>query len=238
MLTKVSYSNYQFGTEQIIKFSIGNKYDIIQDNLEGLLLISYNHKVYLYNYFTSKFINYNRIPLIINGLTIWKQIDSFDQNNPKICSKIRNQAINYLKFNKSNNILGIGGEFYVYFKLLDYSKYIGISNHKSIISDSEYNFSLDRFKKVSNSLVDYDKEKTFPTFDSDEYDIIINVVNIHENIIKYISKLNCKKIIIITCKPFDKKIKMLSKYLTLKKITHFVNINSLVSIGVFIKKIK
>ena len=188
MLTKVSYSNYQFGTEQIIKFSIDNKYDIIQDNLEGFLLISYNKKVYLYNYLTNKFINYNRIPLIINGLTIWKQIDSFDQNNPKISNKIRNQAIEYLKTNKSNNILGIGGEFYVYFKLLDYSKYIGISNHESIISDSKYNFSLDRYKKVSNYLVDYDKEKTFPTTDLDEYDIIINVVNIHENIIKYIRK--------------------------------------------------
>ena len=107
------------------------------------------------------------------GFILYCNIGLFGETNREISFEVMEKFIDYLKTNKSDNILGIGGEFYVYFKLLDYSKYIGISNHESIISDSKYNFSLDRFKKVSNYLVDYDKEKTFPVSEPDEYDIII-----------------------------------------------------------------
>ena len=69
-----------------------------------------------------------------------------------------------------------------------------------------------------------------------DYDIIINVINIHENIIKYICNYNIQNIIIISCKPLYSKIHMLEKYLTLKKIIHFNNINSLITVSIFIKK--
>ncbi len=233
MLTKVSYLNYKFGTPEIIKYSKNNTYELIQDNLEGLLLVLEKNQVYLYNYYLGKKINYQRIPIKINEFIIWKQINSFDQNNPTISNKIRNRTLEYLQNDKSENILGIGGEYYVYFKLLKYNNYIGISNHESIVSDSKFNLSFESPDKLSNYLVDYNNLDSYPVIQNNSYDVVINVVNIHENIIKYISKLRCNKIILITCKPLDKKISMLNKYLKLKKVSHFLNINSWITIGVF-----
>lgn len=120
---------------------------------------------------------------------------------------------------------------YFPFIISKYNKFYGISNRKSIIEDAEYNCPYSK-----NILVDYNKLKSYPSLNNTiEYDIIINVVNIHENIIKYICNYNIKNIIIITCKPLDTKIKMLKKYLILKKITHVININSIINICLFHK---
>lgn len=234
MLTKVSSLNIEYGTNQIISFSKINKFDIIQDNLDGLLLVNTEYKTYLYDYVRCKTINFNRIPIKINDLIIWKQIESFDQNNPKIANKIRNQVLKWVNINKCTNLLGIGGEYYIYFKLTNYKKCTGISNHISIISDSEYNLKFNQ--EYKNYLVDYNNLKSYPELDKEGYDIIINVINIHENIIKYIFSINFNKVILITCKPLEKKIKMLNKYLKLIKLRHFLNINSWVTLCVFIKK--
>jgi len=118
----------------------------------------------------------------------------------------------------------------LYFRFLKYKNYFGLSNHQSIVEDANTNFP-----KSDNVLVNYNDNKSFPILDTNTYDVIINVVNIHENIIKYFSKCNCKNIIIITCKPLQTKIKMLQKYLTLIKINHIVNINSLITICLFRK---
>ena len=128
--------------------------------------------------------------------------------------------------------MGIGGEYYLYFRFLKYKNYFGLSNHQSIVEDANTNFP-----KSNNVLVNYNDNKSFTILDINTYDVIINVVNIHENIIKYISKCNCKNIIIITCKPLQTKIKMLQKYLTLIKNSFTVNINSLITICLFRKKI-
>lgn len=234
MLTKVNSYNIEYGTNQIISYSKSNYFDIIQDNLNGLLLVYKNDKTYLFDYIKGIKINFDRIPIKINDLIIWKKIESFDQNNPKIANKIRNQVLQFVNYDKSNNLLGIGGEYYIYFKLTNYKKCIGISNHMSIISDSEYNLKFN--PEYKNYLVDYNNLKSYPTIDSEEFDIIINVVNIHENIIKYISNINFNKVILVTCKPLEKKIKMLNKYLKLIKLKHFLNINSWVTVCVFIKK--
>jgi hypothetical protein len=65
-----------------------------------------------------------------------------------------------------------------------------------------------------------------------------NVISIINNLLdrKYIITMY-GNIIIITCKPLDKKIQMLKKYLILKKITHVKNINSLITICFFYKKL-
>ncbi len=239
MLTKVTYSNREFGTVSIKKFSLKVIYDLITDNLEGLLLVKTSKLVYIYNTNLEKKILYNRISIYWNDVVIWKQIESFDQNNPKISTRLRDYVMSLLKSNEIN-ILGIGGEFYVYYKKMiynnyNYKSYIGISNHETIIQDA--NFNLDIFNKyiqIQNILVDYSDILSYPKLDkSKPYDIIINLVNIHENIIKYISELNCRKIIIIMCKPLCSKIKMLNKYLTLKNIRHFLNINSWITICEF-----
>ncbi len=238
MLTKVTSSNYLLGTGNIISFTKSHSYDVIQDNLDGLLLVADGKNKYIYDYTNKKYIEKHeetmRIPIRINEIVVWKQIESFDQNNPMIANKIRNQVVKWMENCKSNYVLGIGGEFYVYFKIMQYDFNIGISNHSSIISDTEFNMSM-LGKKTFNYLVDYSNTNTFPAIPNYEYDIIINVVNIHENIIKFISKISFKKVIIITCKPLEKKIKMLSKYLKLVRIKHFLNINSWITICEFIK---
>lgn len=234
MLSKVTINNISFGTEPIKKFAEFNEFDIIQDNLKGLLLVKDKDKIYIWNYMTSKRYNYHRIQIEFNNKIFFKQIDSFDQNNIKRSKYIRKSVLDYCKtFNKSNDLIGIGGEYYIYFPFITKYKYYGISNHQSIVEDADYNFP-----NSINSLVDYNKLDTYPKLDNlNSYDVIINVINIHENIIKYICNYNVENIIIITCKPLDKKILMLNKYLVLKKITHVLNINSIISIC-FFKKIK
>ncbi len=235
MLTKVNNLNIEYGTNEIICYSKINNFKTVQDNLDGLLLVNTENKTYLYDYIRCKKINFNRIPIKINDFVIWKQIDSFDQNNPKIANKIRNQVLLWINNDKSSNLLGIGGEYYIYFKLTNYKKCIGMSNHMSIISDSKYNLQFN--PEYKNYFVDYNNLKSYPNLNEECYDIIINVVNIHENIIKYISNINFKKLILITCKPLEKKIKMLNKYLKLVKLKHFLNVNSWITLCVFTKKV-
>lgn len=231
MLSKVVYSNVEFGTDEVKNYSKYNIFDIVMDNQNGLLLVKKNKEVYIWNYKNNKKYNYNKIKLEFNNEIFIKQIDSFDQNNIKESKNIRKSVLEYFKFfEKSGNLLGIGGEYYLYFRFLKYKSYFGLSNHKSIVEDANINFP-----KSDNVLVNYDDGKSLPKLDTDTYDVIINVVNIHENIIKYISKYNCKNIIIITCKPLQTKIKMLQKYLTLIKISHVKNINSLITICLFRK---
>lgn len=234
MLSKIIKGNTIFGTEPIKKFANCHEFDVIQDNLNGFLLVKNNSEIYLWNYHTGHKYNYHRIKLEFGGKYFFKQIESFDQNNIKQAKYIRKSVLNYFKsFDHSNSIIGIGGEYYIYFPFLSYNKYYGISNHGSIVSDANYNCP-----KSENYLADYNKIKSFPKLNEElSFDVIVNVVNIHENIIKYICNFNVKNIIIVTCVPLDKKIKMLNKYLKLKKITHVENINSLITICVFNKLI-
>lgn len=232
MLSKVSKDNVLYATIPIKKYSESNDFDIIQDNLDGFLLVKKDDKIFLWNYKNNRRYIYNRIRLEINNKFFYKQIESFDQNNIKQANYIRKSVIEFIKiYFKCDGILGIGGEYYIYFPFIKSNTYIGFSNHKSIVEDAYYNFP-----ESVNYLVDYNNMITFPKIQNNiTYDIIINVINIHENIIKYICNYNIKNIIIITCKPLHNKIKMLDKYLILKKIRHIQNINSLITICLFNK---
>jgi hypothetical protein len=239
MLSKVSIDNISYGTDQIKQFAKTHNFDIVMDNLNGQLLVKDKSDIYIWNYKSNKInkrCNHCRIKLEFSNEYIFKQIDSFNQNNIKQSKEIRKIVLNYCKtINNSNNIIGIGGEYYLYFHFLvsKYKNFCGISNHKSIIEDANYNCFYSK-----NTLVDYNKIISFPCLDKTKYyDVIINVVNIHENIIKYICNYNIKNIIIVSCKPLYTKIKMLEKYLILKKIKHVININSLINICLF-EKIK
>lgn len=232
MLSKITKDNIKYGTEAIQNFAKYNNFDIIQDNLYDQLLVKYKDNIYIYNYTNNKRYNYERIKIEFNNKYFFKQINSFDQNNIKQSKIIRKTVLNiFREISKAENILGIGGEYYIYFSFINYKNYYGISNHKSIVEDADYNIIT---KNKYNYLVDYNNINTYPKLNNkDTFDIIINVVNIHENIIKYISKLNCKNIILIICKPLEKKIKMLNKYLILKKINHILNINTFITICLF-----
>lgn len=245
MLSKVNKDNWTLGTTTIQQFVKDNnqKYDIIMDNLNGVLLIKYLNSIYAFNYNKGKFIDkINKIRLKILDKYFWKQIDSFDQNNILLANKIRLSVIKYLQLNKksSSKIIGIGGEYYVYFPFLKYSEYIGISNHESIIQDADFNlFNYFIKSSYSNYTTNYNDINTFPNIDYESdiiYDVIINVITIHQNHIEWIKKFNINNLIIINCKPLYKKIPIITKYFEIKKIFYYKNINSIINIIICKKK--
>ena len=107
---------------------------------------------YNYNYYVNKYYLHNYIQIHWNDKIILKQIDSFDQNNINISNKIRKTVLSLANNtnNTFNTILGIGGEFYVYFKFIKANEYIGMSNHQCIVDDANYNVPYSK-----NYLVDY-----------------------------------------------------------------------------------
>jgi hypothetical protein len=231
MLSKVNKSNIEFGTHQIKEYVKNNCFEIIQDNLYDSLIIKNNDNIIIFNYVNKKKYNYNRIQIFFNDYVFYKQIDSFNQNNILNANKIRKYVIEKLKKYKSENILGIGGEYYMYFVLINYKKYIGISNHISIIEDAKYNASFS-----DNYLVNYNNINTYPLL-QDNYTILLNVFNITEKIIEYISKLNFNRLIIIACNLPDKKLKLLTNNFTICRFKHFLNIKSWITI-LICKKLK
>jgi hypothetical protein len=56
--------------------------------------------------------------------------------------------------------------------------------------------------------------------------IVLNVFNIHENIIQYIKNLKFSKLIIIACSLSDSKLKLLSDNFRIRKIKYFKNFTS------------
>ena len=225
MLSKVNKQGQYLGTKQIKEYK--NDFLVIMDNQNDTLLVKIKNKIFSWNYKYNKIINKKRIKIKFNNKYFYKQIDSFDQNNTLICNIIRKKVLSYLRHNNAKNILGIGGEYYMYFSFLKYNNYIGISNHKSIIEDANYNF------KSENYLVDYENINLELV---GKYDVIINVISIHKKIIDFISKLDTNKIIIINCKPLYNKIELLTSYFKITKTYYFVNMTSIISILVLVKK--
>jgi hypothetical protein len=227
MLSKVNKTNIYLGTNELQKLYNDINYELAQDNLNNHIIYKLNNKNYIKNYITNKLYNHNRIQVEILGEKIIKQIDSFDQNNINISNKIRKTVLSLTNNtnNTYNNILGIGGEFYVYFKFIKANEYIGMSNHQCIVDDANYNVPYSK-----NYLVDYNNINIYTSITSNNISkadlIILNVYNICESIIKYIHNIKFQKLIIITCCLTDKKLKQLTKYFKLKTIKHIQNFNS------------
>jgi hypothetical protein len=185
---------------------------------------------------------------------IYKSIQSFDQNNILLASRIRNHIINTFTTNitklhdtnKYNIInVGIGGEYYLYHYILSfinkYDKYIGFTNNKYIHTDAEYNYSrLNKHNTPSTckqinvvnylleSYCDLQINKNQNTSglsiniqeivnkligSQNKIDIIINLAQLHIDVIKFISLISdyINTLIIISCKKmdFEKKVKYL-----------------------------
>jgi len=226
MLTKVSHSDIKYGTYQIQEFYKNNTdIDLIQDNLHGQLLIkNKSNKTYLFDYNKNKYYSHNTIHVHWKNNIIIKHIISFDQNNSKIANQIRNYVLKEcLTLGEINCVLGIGGEYYIYFPYISSKIYYGISNHPSIIIDANNNIPYS-----SNCLVDYNSIKV-NLYTSPDL-IIVNVFNIHENIISWIKKFKFLKLIIIACNLSDSKLKLLDNSFKIKKIKYFKNYSSWIRI--------
>jgi len=242
MLTKVSNPNY-LTTYNIINWcwtnNQNNEIERIQDNMEGYLLIKYknNSNIKIFNYYINKYFSHNLIQIHWMDKIILKQIDSFDQNNWIVGNKLRNwvsnkiNQINLLEF-KINFILGIGGEYYLYWIRLNYvSNLIGISNHNTIILDAKLNIPWSL-----NYFIDYNKLDSYPQIINDIDLILINLSQLNSNVVKYISKLVYKKIILIICNLSDSKLKLLDKNFKIIQIKYFKNYNNLIRVIVMKKK--
>ncbi len=250
MLSKVNKHNWKLGTPEIIKYietldKSDLKFNCVFDGQNGYLLIGFNELDDNISINCLDCRNYriitgiSRLKINVLNKYFWKQLYSFDQNNIMIANKIRSYVIKQFKFNLiTNTILGIGGEYYVYFPFVEAKNYIGISNHNSIIEDAEFNLKF-YVKNYSNYLVNYDDTKTFPTIETNsKYSIIINVLSIHVNQINWIKDLNIEKLIIITCKPLGKKLPYILKYFNVIETKYFKNFTGLVTIMSLTKKIE
>jgi hypothetical protein len=226
MLSKVNQSSKFLGTKQLknLKF-----FDIAQDNLNGMIIFKLNNIIQIYNYIENKYYNHDRIQIIILNEIFIKHIDSFDQNNILISNKIRNTVLSFCK-ESYLNILGVGGEFYVYFRFINSKNYYGISNHKSIIDDANINSPYS-----NNYLENYNNIK----FSISTVDIIIlNVFTITNSIINYIQNIDFKRLIIISCCLNDKILKKINTKFKLNTIKHIQNFKSWITILICTKKIK
>ena len=243
MLSKVEYSNINFATDQIKEYCKKNTNIIkIQDNLIDSLLVKTNETTYLFNYKNNKKYFYDKIQIEFNDRKIIKHIDSFDQNNILISNKLRKYVLSLLNYtintiigkninnytintiNTINTIIGIGGEYYLYFPFIKANKYIGMSNHQSIIDDAKNNvpYSI-------NYLVDYNNYSQLPVIKSADI-ILVNLFNININIIHYISKIECNKIILISCNLPDNKLLLIQKYFKIISIETFSNLSGFIKV--------
>jgi hypothetical protein len=248
MLSKIEYNSSNLGTDQIIKYCKNNKNVIkIQDNLIDSLLVKTKENTYLFNYKNNKKYFYNKIQIEFNYNKIIKQIDSFDQNNIIIANKLRKYVLSLCKNNelslnisvnknsylpecKVDVILGIGGEYYLYFQFIKANVYIGISNHQSIINDANYNASYS-----INYLVDYNNYNEFPNINNTNI-ILVNLFNININVIKYINTIKFDKLIIISCSLSDNRLLLLKENFKIKTIKTFQNFNGFIKVFQLVKK--
>lgn len=160
---------------------------------------------------------------------IFKSAYSFEQNNMKISSNIRNCVINVIKkYNTSymNNkslqrvLLGIGGEYYVYhvfLKNMGYDKYIGLTNNEFINSDAKYNYSYHKMSDVAETYyletyldlminseingLNPDRLINCLTKNNIYIDIIINLSRLNINVLEFIVRLkkNINSFTVISC---------------------------------------
>lgn len=209
-----------------------------------------------------------KIIIEFDGNFFWKSIISFNQNNKLIADSIRRTTKEYLtksfyynsyktsrtssndisRYSQANKLIGIGGEYYIYFASLKYDGYIGYMNYLSRYNDAIMNCKMYGIK-AENYFVDFNnfsidnKELSNDSSNqlsnellNDSYDVVINVLSLSDGMIEEIRKLNINKLVIIMCKPIYKKVKKLSKYFRFREIDYFDNMNSYINISLWTKR--
>jgi hypothetical protein len=238
MLSKVTNSSAKFGTSRAQKLFDSNPAIIqIYDDLSRYIVYQTDLGVWTWDTQTNKiFPNLNKtIQIQIQGVRFIKSLNSFDQSNFFSKDKIRSWVIKLIQGqNHYTNVLGIGGESWVYYYWINATSYTMVSNHQTIIQDSQINVPY-----AKNVLVDYMTWDLSSLIDPKPDLIILNQSNIHTNVINQIAKLkNEFKLIIITCHLPDSKLHKLNKLFKIQCIKHFANIKSWICILHLSKKLK
>ena len=204
--------------------------DKIWNYRDNIVLVERDNKLYYWsqNNNTLNIITEQYFLTEILGYGIYKDINIFSQNNDEVASIIYNLVISLLDNlvtellidNKEINLYGIGGEFYVYFKILKYkySKlsenkliYNGFSNNEEILKAAQKNNSCTTYNLINYNTYDFNMVYNGIT--------IINLSKINKNII---NNLKTKYVIAITCK--DKTIFNNYTALALQKIFNLNNV--------------
>jgi len=149
---------------------------------------------------------------------IVKPINVFDQNNIAIAQDIRNTVMNYMiQYGVAKTLLGIGGEYYLYYILLQqrYKMMFGLSNNKTILSTSDINCANHECPCKNTYIDSYTNIKNFPvedTFYLDEncgvasrMDVIVNLSRFKPTIVEYLNKIkhNIGIVCVINCNDDD-----------------------------------
>jgi hypothetical protein len=172
------------------------------------------------------------IPFQYNKHIIFKYIDTFQQNDSLLAKNIRHYIINYIgcnynknnynNYNNYNEITCIGGDSYVYLKMIPHiinSNYY--SNQDKLKFEADFNLD-----KKTNYTINYNKVEELDTYST----VIINLSKLNSNLMTILNKninININKkinkkietIIIINCDHIDfwKKIKLLDTFKIIKR---------------------
>lgn len=196
----------------------------------------------VFNQYNKRLVSVNQknivyVPSDLKGLTIYRRIDTFKQNNFTAYSKIITAVTNIYNIinHTTGDIYGIGGEFYIYFLLFKdrYIKFTGFSNSNDIIAVAEKNLlNYLRTDKVHLKIVDYN-DLIFK-IDNLVSDLIINLSKIPIKLLQSINNSRFSNIIIITCNQnnFNKRRYIIESNYRLRKFTH-ISLNTTVVISIF-----
>lgn len=185
-------------------------------------------------------------------LVVFRQIDTFQQNDLGIIKEIRgfvNENLQYAKtFKKDNHngsvLYGIGGEFYLYFIFNRnyYQKFYGFSNSNAILGIAHKN--LNNYltcKDYALRLVKYDY-MTIPAkeFQDTRFSLIVNLSTVPLNIFRLMVLHPFHKLVIITCsqKIFNKRKSMLDRTYKLIDFKHVPSkiSSTIVSVYVYLRR--
>ncbi len=208
--------------------------DKIWNYRDNIILVQRDNKLYHW-YKNGKKLNivnekYFITPVL--GYVIYKDINIFSQNNEKVANTIYSLVIDLLdsliieliKNNEYINFYGIGGEFYVYFRILKVKypdntlhnnlnkfTYKGYTNNNDILNVAKKNNSCTTYKLIDYNNFDFNMEYNGIT--------LLNLSKINKNILK---NIKTKYVISITCK--DKTIYSNYKSFIVKKIFNLNNV--------------
>lgn len=232
-LNKIVYnnSNIEYANNILMDF-INNsglvKYnDKLWNYRDNIILLERDNKLYYWSKLNNRLneLKTEYFVVQIEGYAIYKTINIFSQNNGEIANSIYNIVISLmddiisdlLNSNMMVNLYGIGGEFYVYFRLLRF-KYMSFVNNNNLFVYNGYTNNekiLDAAKKNGScstncyNLIDYNTYKFNMTHNGVT---LINLSKINKNII---NNLKTKYVVAITCK--DKGLRDNLDYLILEK---------------------
>jgi len=159
---------------------------------------------------------------IIKGTIIFRNIKSFHQTDDTIKDVLYDVILE--ECNNYEELLCLGGEMYIFSKILNYKKIMCYSDFESIVEDTKFNLITD----TNAQLVSYDT--CIFSLISYHTCAIINTgkTGMTKNICENINKNKISKVVVISCneKSFVKDLLMLKNYVLTKKISvNYVSIN-------------